>query len=126
MKAASSGLTRQLILWHVQLFVYKTPFALLRPNYSIFEKIYLGQNVLHPKPVIWYLYIFFIHQLFVYFFAPDVPIGHHKDFLNLVFFKCQFFGKDTRHGSEFPVFENFHHHKMWLFYSRFSATFKTN
>ena len=68
-----------------QLFVYKTPFALLRPNYSIFEKIYLGQNVLHPKPVIWYLYIFFIRQLFVYFFAPDVPIGHHKDFLDLVF-----------------------------------------
>ena len=48
-------------------------------------KIFLGQIVLHSKQIIWYLNIFFIRQLFVYFFAPDVPNGHHKDFLDLVF-----------------------------------------
>ena len=51
-------------------------------------KIFLGQNVLHPKQIIWYIYIFFIRQLFLYFFAPDVPNSHHKDFLDLVF--CPF------------------------------------
>ena len=31
------------------------------------------------------------------------------------------FDKDSRHRSEFPVLQNFRHHKMWLFYSMFSA-----
>ena len=53
-------------------------------------------------------------------FAKNLLL-HKADFT-----KRQFFGKDSRHGSEFPVFENFRHHKMWLFYSMFSATFKTN
>ena len=44
----------------------------------------------------------------------------------LAFGKGLFFDKDSRHRSGFPVFQNFRHHKMWLFYSMFSATFKTN
>ena len=52
------------------------------------EKIFFTRNVHHPKPVIWYVYIFSICQLFVYFFAPEAPNGHHKDFLDLVF--CPF------------------------------------
>ena len=52
---------------------------------SILKSMFLAQDVLHPKQVIWYIYIFFIRQLFVYFLAPDVPNSHHKDFLNLVF-----------------------------------------
>ena len=43
-----------------------------------------------------------------------------------LFAKGLLFDKDSSHRSEFPVFQNFHHHKMWLFYSMFSATFKTN
>ena len=44
------------------------------------EKIYLAPDVLHPQPVIWYVYIFFICQLFVYFFAPDVSTAIIRTF----------------------------------------------
>ena len=44
------------------------------------EKIYIAPNVLHPQPVIWYVYIFFIRQLFVYFFAPDVSTAIIRTF----------------------------------------------